>query len=203
MAESLTDAPGRLIELEADVRDAAAVQAMVDKLLAATGRIDVLVNNAGISRVKPFLETTEAEWDEILDTDHLKSVFLCAKACLPSLLESRGAMVNIASELAFAGRANFAPYTAAKGGVVSLTRSLALEFAPRVRINAVAPGPTRTPFLEKELQQPGHDEPPDAIPLGRYAEPEEIAESILFLASERAGYFCGETISPNGGTLMR
>ena len=202
MAEALHDLPGQLIECEADVRDAGAVQSMADGLVERTGRLDVLVNNAGISQVKSFLETTEDDWDSIINTD-LKSVFLCCRAAIPHLLVQGGAIINIASELALSGRARFGPYTAAKGGVISLTRSLAREFAPSIRVNAVAPGPTRTHLLEMEARVPGHKEEMSDIPLGRYAEPEEIAESICFLASSRASYFCGDVISPNGGAVMR
>lgn len=202
MKIALKDEPGSLQELETDLRDSMAVNQMVDDFVAHTGKLDIVVNNAGISQVKPFLQVTDEDWQTIIDTD-LKSVFLLCRAAIPRMLARGGAIVNVASELAFSGRVNLAPYTAAKGGVVSLTRSLALEFAPKIRINAVAPGPTRTPMLEKENAVPGHHESTEDIPLGRYAEAAEIAQAILFLASEKASYFCGDIVSPNGGTVMR
>ena len=195
------ESAGRLLSMPADVSDGVAVEEMVEAVVARTGRIDVLVNNAGVSRIKPFLDTDESDWDFILNTD-LKSVFLCSRAVMPHLLQSGGAIVNVASELALTGRPGFAPYTAAKGGIISLTRSLALEFAPTVRVNAIAPGPTSTPLLEAENATPGHEEPVELIPLGRIANPEEIAESIVFLASDKATYYCGAVLSPNGGTVM-
>lgn len=203
LASELGESPGSIFGCNADVRNADQVRTMVEQILNRTGDIDILVNNAGISIVKPFLETTEEDWDRVVDTD-LKSVFLCCRAVLPGMLEQgSGAVINVASELGYLGRANFSAYTAAKGGVITLTRSLAREFAPTIRINGIAPGPTRTPMLEQEAAVPGHEESLDAIPLRRYGTPEEIAESILFLASEHAGFYCGEIISPNGGSLMR
>ena len=194
--------PGLLIELNTDVAQKTSVNSMIVSLIKQTGKLDVLINNAGISIVKPFLEISEEEWDAIINTD-LKSVFNCCQAAIPYLQEQKGVIINIASELAYTGRANFTAYTAAKGGVISLTRSLAQEFAPTIRINAVAPGPTQTPLLDKENNTPGHEESLDDIPLARYAEPEEIAETICFLASDKARYYCGDVLSPNGGTLMR
>lgn len=203
LANELSDSPGRVFGCHADVRRADQVRTMVEQILDGTGGIDILVNNAGISIVKPFLETTEEDWDRILDTD-LRSVFLCCQAVLPGMLErGSGTVINVASELGYLGRANFSAYTAAKGGVITLTRSLAREFAPTLRINGVAPGPTWTPMLEQEAAVPGHEESLDDIPVRRYGRPEEIAASILFLASEHAGFYCGEIISPNGGVLMR
>ena len=193
---------GSIIELSADISQADAVNDMAEALLNQTGKIDILVNNAGLSIVKPFLELNENEWDKIINTD-LKSVFLCCQALIPAMQKQGGVIINIASELAYSGRAKFSAYTAAKGGVISLTRSLAKEFAPDIRINAVAPGPTQTPLLETENQTPGHEESLEDIPLQRYAEPEEIAATILFLASDRARFYCGEVLSPNGGSLMR
>ncbi len=193
---------GYALAVEADVSNPAQVQAMNTRITAVLGPVDILVNNAGIVLVKPFLEISEAEWDRVLATD-LKSVFLCSQAVLPSMLErGAGCIINIASELGYLGRALYAPYTAAKGGVITLTRSLAREFAPTIRVNAIAPGPVRTGMLESEMVITGHDESA-GVPMGRIGRPEEIAATAVFLASDQAGFFCGETLSPNGGILMK
>lgn len=203
LRQSLTNKPGQVYAVNADVTQSTEIRAMVADVLKQTGRIDILINNAGASLVKPLLDTSEQEWDHIMNTD-LKSVFLCSKAVLPSMLERDGAVIiNVASELGFSGRAKFSAYTAAKGGVISLTRSMARELAPTVRVNGVAPGPTKTPLLDKENNTPGHEEELADIPLGRYASAAEIADSIVFLCSDKAAFYCGEIISPNGGALMR
>ena len=116
---------------------------------------------------------------------------------------ARGVIVNVVSELAYLGRANYAAYTAAKGGLVSLTKTLARELAPAIRVNAVAPGPTDTPMLASELTTPALREREVDIPMRRLARPEEIAAAAVFLASDQASFFCGEVVSPNGGALMR
>lgn len=193
----------KAVAIDADVSRRDAVDAMVQEAVAHLGRIDVLVNNAGISIVKPFLEVTENDWDRILATN-LKSVFLCSQAVLPGMLKhGDGVIINIASELAYLGRSRFAPYTASKGGVISLTRSLAREFAPMIRVNAIAPGPVLTPMLESEITNEAELQQEMAIPLQRLGRPEEIAASVVFLASEHAAYYCGDVLSPNGGSLMR
>lgn len=189
--------------IDADVSRADEVERLVAAAHAAFGGLDLLVNNAGIVQVRPFLSLSEADWDHVIDTN-LKSVFLCCRAALPGMLaEGRGVIVNIASELAWLGRAQYAPYTASKGGIVALTRSLAREFAPTIRINGIAPGPTATPMLESELAITGALAAETAIPAGRLAAPDEIAASVLFLASPHAAFYHGEFLSPNGGALMR
>lgn len=191
------------LAVEADVGRRDQVRAMVDLARATFGNIDVLVNNAGISIVKPFLELTETEWDRILDTN-LKSVFHACQAVLPGMLEAgAGVIINLASELGYLGRARFAPYTASKGAVITLTRSLAREFAPAIRINAIAPGPVLTPMLESEVSTQDEWQQEMDIPVKRLGKPEEIAATAVFLASEHAGFYCGEVLSPNGGALMR
>ena len=194
---------GEAIEISADVGQAAEVQRLVDGALAAFGAIDVLVNNAGIIQEKAFLDTTEADWDRMLGTD-LKSVFLVCRAVLPGMLaRGGGAIVNIASDLGILGRERYAPYCAAKAGVIGLTRSLAREFAPQqVRINAIAPGPVATAMVSLEHMSAEWVEKELAIPQHRLGEPEEIAATALFLASDLSRFYCGQILGPNGGSVM-
>jgi 3-oxoacyl-[acyl-carrier protein] reductase len=187
----------------ADVSKAEDVEAMIDGVIATLGPIDVLVNNAGISRVRPFLEVSEDEWDQVIDTN-LKSVFHCSQKVLPGMLErGSGCIINMASELGYLGRAEFAPYTASKGGIITLTRSLAREFAPAIRINAIAPGPCETDMLRAEIQSEEQLQAEMDLPVQRLAIPKDIAGTAVFLASDYAAYYCGDVLSPNGGSLMR
>ena len=195
-------AGGSAWAVEADVSRAASVRHMAEVCLQRHGGLDILVNNAGILLEKPFLDTSEAEWDHVLGTD-LKSVFLCCQAVLPSMLErGSGCIINVASELGYLGRAGFAAYTTAKAGVITLTRSLAREFAPTVRINAIAPGPVDTAMLSLDQMSPAWVAKETAIPMGRVGRPDEIGGTAVFLASELASFYCGQTLSPNGGALM-
>ncbi|WP_206610691.1 3-oxoacyl-ACP reductase family protein [Hydrogenophaga sp. NH-16] len=192
-------AGGHAQAVEADVSDAAAVQRMAD----AVGAVDVLVNNAGIIQEKPFLETTEADWDRMLAVD-LKAVFLVCRAVIPGMLaRGGGAIVNIASDLGILGRERYAPYCAAKAGVIGLTKSLAREFAPQqIRANAVAPGPVATAMVSLEHMSAEWVEKELAIPQHRLGAPEEIADSVLFLASDLSRFYTGQVLGPNGGSAM-
>jgi 3-oxoacyl-[acyl-carrier protein] reductase len=198
LVDEIHAAGGRAQAMEADVRQSSQVQQMV----AACGRLDILVNNAGVLLEKPFLDIQEAEWDQVLDTD-LKSVFLCSQAALRGMkAHGHGVIVNIASDLGYLGREHYAAYCAAKAGVIGLTRSLAREFAPAIRINAVAPGPVNTPMLSPEHMTPEWIAKEKNIPCQRFAEPDEIAASVLFLASDQARFYCGQVLGPNGGSVM-
>jgi 3-oxoacyl-[acyl-carrier protein] reductase len=191
------------IAVEADVSRREAVRSMFAEVEERIGTVDTLVNNAGVSRPRAFLDIESSEWSETLRTN-LDSVFHCCQAALPGMLRrGEGVIVNIASELGYLGRAGFAAYTASKGAMLTLTRSLALEFAPRVRVNAVAPGPVDTELLRAELATPEQAAEEIDIPLRRFARPEEIAASVVFLASDAARFYCGDVLSPNGGALMR
>jgi 3-oxoacyl-[acyl-carrier protein] reductase len=188
--------------IEADVSVALDVARLVDQAVSACGAVDVLVNNAGILQEKPFLETTEADWDRMLGTD-LKSVFLMSRAVLPGMLvRQSGVIINIASDLGLLGRALYAPYCAAKAGVIGLTKSLAREFAPHIRVNAIAPGPVNTAMVSLQSMSAESIAKELEIPQARFAEPEEIAHTALFLASDLSRFYCGQVLGPNGGSVM-
>ena len=202
MADVLEKLGEGALAFDADVTDAAAVQRMVAAVEWQLGPIDILVNNAGILLEKPFLDIAETEWDHVIAVD-LKSVFLCSQAVLRNMLpRGRGCIINVASELAYLGRAEFTAYCAAKAGVVGLTKSLAREFAPAIRINGIAPGPTDTAMLSLDQISPEWRVKELAIPAARAAQPDEIAATAVFLASDFARFYYGQMLSPNGGALM-
>ncbi|MBX9630085.1 MAG: 3-oxoacyl-ACP reductase FabG [Burkholderiales bacterium] len=190
------------VAVAANVARAEEVAALVRATEVALGPIDILVNNAGVIQEKPFLETSEADWDFVVGVD-LKGVFLCCRAVLPGMVErGRGCVINLASELGYLGRAQYAPYCAAKAGVIGLTRSLAREFAPAIRVNAIAPGPIDTPMLSLEHMSAEMIEKERDIPARRVGTPDEIAGTAVFLASDLASFYYGQVLSPNGGALM-
>lgn len=193
---------GRALAVEADVTSVEAVAAMVGSVQSALGPIDLLVNCAGIIQEKPFLDTTEADWHRMIDTD-LGSVFRLCRAVLPGMVaRGSGGVINIASDLGLLGRAEYAPYCAAKAGVIGLTRSLAREFAPAIRVNAIAPGPVQTQMLSPESMSAEWLAKEKDIPQARFADPQEIAETALFLASDLSRFYCGQVLGPNGGSVM-
>lgn len=190
--------------IEADVSSSSAVARMVAQLLQVPGLgpIDVLVNNAGIIQEKPFLETTDEDWARMLSVD-LSSVFVMCRALLPGMVaRGHGVVVNIASDLGVLGRAGFASYCAAKAGVIGLTRSLAREFAPAIRVNAIAPGPVETAMLSPNSMSAETLALELDIPQRRFAHPDEIAATVLFLASDLSRFYCGQVLGPNGGSVM-
>jgi len=196
---------GKAVALRADVTRAADVEAMVKAALDAFGQVDILVNNVGgYSVLRTTWEIEESEWDFIVALN-LKSAFLCCKAVIPHMLaRGYGRIVNLSS---IVGRSaptlSAAHYSAAKAGVRGLTWHLARELAPHgITVNAVAPWITLTERLKK-LRSPEVDAALKAqTPIGRFAEPQEIADAVLFLASEAAAYMTGATLDVNGGMLM-
>lgn len=199
VVQAITHAGGDAFAIDADVSRADQVQ----RLVAEAGELHILVNNAGILQEKPFLDTTEDDWDRMLAVD-LKSVFLMSRAVLPGMVaRGSGVIVNLASDLGILGRERYAPYCAAKAGVIGLTRSLAREFAPQgIRVNAIAPGPVNTAMVSLDNMSAEWMEKELAIPQHRVAEPEEIAATALFLASDLSRFYCGQVLGPNGGSVM-
>jgi meso-butanediol dehydrogenase/(S,S)-butanediol dehydrogenase/diacetyl reductase len=181
-----------------DVTDAEAVTAMVSTTVQTFGRIDVVVNNAGISRSGDFAEVTVDEWREVMTTD-VESVLLVTQAALPFLLEHQGSVVNVASVAGLGGDPGMAIYNAAKGAVVNLTRSLAVELAAQgVRVNAVAPSLTATDATA-DISEHDVVEFLHRIPMGRAADPAEVADVIAFLASHDARFVTGVILPVDGG----
>jgi 3-oxoacyl-[acyl-carrier protein] reductase len=188
--------------VEADVSNATSVAQMMERLAQTCPTIDTLLHNAGIIQEKPFLETTEEDWERMLSID-LKSAFLMARAVLPGMItKGKGNIINIASDLGILGRARFAPYCSAKAGVIALTKSLALEFAPHIRVNAIAPGPVATAMLSAKSMSAQTLEIELDIPQRRFADPSEIANTAVFLASDLSNFYTGQVLGPNGGSVM-
>ena len=202
LCEKLSSIGIQCAALKADVSDSASAAAMVAEAYNRFGFIDVLVNNAGISLIKLFTDTTEQEWRSITDTN-LSSVYYCCKAVLPAMIrEHKGCIVNIASMWGETGASCEVAYSASKAGVIGLTKALAKELAPSgIRVNAVSPGVIMTDmmngFSAEEL-----DAIKDEIPLGRFGTPEDAAQAALFLASDRAGYITGQVLSVSGGMVI-
>ena len=193
--------PNSSILMQTNVTNGDEVNAAVKKTLDSHGRVDILVNNAGTTRDNLLALMTEKEWDEVLSTN-LKSVFLTTKAVARPMVKQRsGVIINITSIIGMTGNAGQANYAASKAGIVALTKSVSKELAKRnIRVNAIAPGFIRTRMTDQltpEIQQ----QILERIPLGRFGEPEEIAQVALFLASEGSRYVTGQVIVVDGGLV--
>lgn len=199
--ESMETAPGLLNAVAADLTDAASVDAMFARA-TRDGALHGLVNNAGIILEKPFLDTTESDWRQVMAVD-LDGVYRCCRLALSGMVrEGRGAIVNVASDLGFLGREHYVAYSAAKAGVIGLTRALAREFAPQVRVNGVAPGPIETAMVSPANMSAEWIAREIAIPAARLGQPEEVAAAVCFLLSSDASFFTGQILGPNGGSWM-
>jgi 3-oxoacyl-[acyl-carrier protein] reductase len=203
--QTIINAGGRAVTIQADVTKSTDVRRMIAETVAAFGPVDILVNNAGslVERLR-LVELTEERWDEVINLN-LKSAFLCGQAVAASMIERKsGVIINVAS---IAGRNGGAlgsiHYSTAKGGMITMTKGMAKELAPHgVRVNAISPGVIDTPFHEQFSTPEAMKNFTNIIPLGRVGKSEEVARTILFLASEASSYLIGETIEINGGMLM-
>ncbi len=201
VAEGVRAAGRRAFLVQADVGRIDAVKAMVAAVEQGLGPVDILVNNAGVFPRVGFLEMAENDWDFVLGVN-LKGACFCAQAVAQRMVAAgrTGSIINLTSGAAFRGSPRGVHYCASKGGIVSMTRQMALELAPhRIRVNAIAPGLTDTAqprfgMSEEEIAAGGR-----AIPLGRIAEPQEIARAAVFLASDSAGFITGQCLHVNGG----
>jgi 3-oxoacyl-[acyl-carrier protein] reductase len=187
----------------ADIADGGEAERLVAAVIERFGRIDGLVNNAGKTQVGPFLSIDPAEWEAVIRTD-LTAAFHTIRAVLPSMVErGGGSIVNIASRLGQMGVTETAAYSAAKAGLIGLTRALAREFGTTgVRINAVAPGVTLTEMTEDLIDTDAGKARLRDMALGRFGRADEVAEAVIFLLSDRASLFTGQTLNPNSGGYM-
>jgi len=191
--------PGLAGALRADVSKQAEVQSAFREALARMNAVDVVINNAGISIRHGFLEITPAEWDQVMAVN-LTGVFFVAQTAARHMYErGSGVILQTASTNGMAGHPWYADYNATKAGVISLTKTMALELAPRVRVNAVAPGYVLTPMQRAEYTDAMLEEVNRKIPLRRHAKPEEIAGLFAFLASDDAQYITGQVLVMDGG----
>jgi 3-oxoacyl-[acyl-carrier protein] reductase len=194
---------GQAVAVQADVSQFDAAQKLIKETVERFGRLDILVNNAGTTRDMLLMMMSENDWDSVLQTN-LKSAFNCTKAALRPMMKQRyGRIINITSVSGLAGQAGQANYSASKAGMIGFTKAVAREVASRaITVNAVAPGfvPTvLTSVLTDEMKQ----KIIAATPLGRFAEPAEIAYAVGFLASGRAGFITGQVLSVDGGLVMQ
>jgi len=203
VAEEIKSQGGQALPVQADVSVGDEVNNLVEKTLDSYKRVDILVNNAGVAKMTRFLELTEAEWDRTMNIN-IKGQFLCSKAVIAHMIkQKRGKIVNIASLAAHIGAPGLAAYGASKGGVVQLTKALAVELGKyNIMVNAVSPGLTMTDLIKSAVKdRPDFIEGIDRIPLRRAAEPEDIANAVLFLASSESDYITGQVIIVDGGLM--
>jgi len=209
-AAEINETGGRALAIELDVRSSESVRAMLDAVVAEWGRVDVLVNNAGITIAKPVVEFTEEEWERTLDIN-LKGVFRCSQlAAVQMITQGGGKIINLSSESGKTAKPNFTIYAASKFGVVGFTQGLAQELAPHgITVNAVCPGIVHTPMWEELdrvlAKRMGKKEGEilatrkEQIPLGRLEQPEDVAGVVAFLASDDANYMTGQSVNVTGG----
>jgi meso-butanediol dehydrogenase / (S,S)-butanediol dehydrogenase / diacetyl reductase len=211
-AEELGRDGAQVEAMDCDVSVESDVRAVVERAVSAFGAVDHLVNNAGTITIAPLVEITEEEWDRVIDVN-LKGVFNGLKCVLPHMIaRASGSIVNIASQAGKRGNRYIAHYNASKAGVISLTQTAALEAAPNVRVNCVCPGIINTSLQEQEYDVVSAITGKDreeikaewiaSMPLGRFQEVSDVAEAVLFLASDQANQMTGEALNVSGGMVM-
>jgi 3-oxoacyl-[acyl-carrier protein] reductase len=200
--EEIRKAGGRAVAVPGDVTDGEQVNSVVKQVVSEFGRLDVLVNNAGITRDGLLVRMTDEQWRSVLEVN-LTGAFLCSRAAARVMLRQRsGRIINMASVVGVMGNAGQANYSASKAGLIGLTKSIARELAPRnITVNAIAPGFIISPMTD-ELDEEARERLHALIPLGRLGAATDVAETVAFLASEAAGYITGQVLQVDGGMHM-
>lgn len=208
-AQAIQDRGGTATFVRTDVQDSSQVKRLVEEAVARYGTVDVVCHSAGTELVKLLVDTTEEEWDMVMNTN-VKGAYLVSKYALPYMIaKRRGVIINISSQLGFVGFEKFSAYCASKGAIIQLTKAMAIEYAKYgIRVNCVCPGAIDTPMMERELalfQDPEETRRKVIMdhPIGRIGRPEEIAEAVLFLASERSSFIVGESMIVDGGYVIK
>lgn len=207
MAKELGASAGRALFVKTDVTSSASVQNLIRATIDAFGKLDILVNNAGYHLSKNVEETTEEEWEFIINTN-LRSTFLCSKYAIPHLRKTRGVIISISSMVGHVGQPNAAAYTATKGGQIAMSKGMALDLAKDgIRVNVICPGWIQTPLVEDWF---GQQKDPEASrtyiygahPLGRIGTIEECGRAALYLASDDSSFVTGITLDIDGGVTL-
>ncbi len=207
VVEEIKDKGGEAVAVECDISDKSAVEKMIEKAKETFGRVDVLVNNAGIVEFRDFLEMKEEEWDKVININ-LRGYFLCTQAAARVMKEQGGGVIVNIGSVAMGqmgiGFPNTAPYVASKGGVAGMTAALAIDLSPyNIRINTIAPGMIETPMIDPVKQdEEGIKAMIGRLPLKRLGKPEEISSAVLFLASDASSYMTGAVVNIDGGWLV-
>ena len=201
LVESITHNGGEAMAVEADMRDSEAVKAMVEQVTDRWSKVDILVNNAGINRDTLLLRMSDDAWDDVVNTN-LRGAYLCTKFALKSMMRQEwGRIISISSVTGIVGNIGQSNYAASKGGIIAFTKSIAREAGSRnITVNAVAPGFIVTGMTDK-LPPERREAILAMVPLQRFGKPEDVAELVAFLASEKAGYITGQVITIDGGAF--
>lgn len=203
-AKKVEEAGGKSLVQAMDVSKKQDIDAMAEKTVERFGRIDALVNNAGVLFQEPFLTSTEEQYYKIYDVN-VKGLFLCAQAVARQMIrQKKGKIINVSSIAAIVGQANLSLYSSSKGAILSLTRAMALELAPHnIQVNAILPGTTETPMAADALANPEtRAQLTSGIPLGRLGKPEDHVGAVLYFASEESNWCTGQTLIVDGGYSM-